>query len=309
MQSTLEKDDKQAGLNDLVAILDADPARIMLEPPDLHVDPVDRAMSLASTLPPPDPALRAAPPPLKDAAAPASRPRKASFGRSVVRGLLAIAVGAAATLGWLSYGEAAKQMFAAWAPQLVAAATAPAPDVKVAGQEAAPAAGAAQQAESPPAATVTAATPPPPPVTPAAPPQAAPVQAAAAPDLTPKLEEMTREIASLRETIEQLKSSQQQLSRDLAKAIEQQEPRRKSAAATPPKPTTRNPPPPPQPAYTPPPPQRQVYTPPRDRDPVYTSRRDEVYVDPPRVYTPPPPQVYVPQPYEPGAPRPPRALP
>lgn len=132
---------------------------------------------------------------------------------------------------------------------------------------------------------------------------------------------MAREIASLRETIEQLKTSQQQLSRELAKAVE-----RKTATTTPPtspKPVTaavRNPPSqqpaytPPQPAYSPPPPQqRQVYAPPRDyvyspRDPVYSR---EVYAEPPRVYTPPPPQVYAPPPsaYDVGAPRPPRPLP
>jgi hypothetical protein len=318
MQSTAQKDEKQAGLSELVAILDREAAPpMMLEPPNLHADPVDHAISLGAPLPPPDPALRAAP------------PRKASFAGRLARAFLAIAVGAAATVGWLSYGEAARQMLAAWAPQLVAAQPSPTDDVKVAEQQteqqATPAETVAEPTPAQPAAAA-AVTPPPAQETPAAPAQAEPVQtAAAAPDLTPRVEEMAREIASLRETIEQLKSHQQQLTRDLAKATEQQEPRRKTTSSAP-KPTataaaSRNPSPPPQPATTPPQ-QRQVYAPPRDqgygspRDSIYTSPRDpvyasprEVYADPPRVYTP---QVYVPPPpssYEPGAPRPPRPLP
>jgi hypothetical protein len=299
MQPILLKDDEQAGLNDLGTVLHGnEPAPVMLEPPDLHVDPVDRAMSLAAELPPPDPALRAAP--VNDNVAPASKGRRSAFARAVARAVLAIVIGAAATVGWLSYGEAARQMLAAWA----FVAPAPAPDVKVVEQQAATSEAVAQPTPVQPA-VVAAATPVP--ENPAPPPSPAPVQAAPAPDLAPKLEDMAREIASLKQTIEQLKTGQQQLSRDLAKAIEQ-EPRRKTAAVPPPaapKPVVAAPRNPPQQAYTPPPPpppQRQVYMPPREQ--VYTP-------PPPQVYAPPAPQMYVPPPpsYDAAAPRPPRPLP
>ena len=314
MQPPPLPDDKQSGLNDVPAIIDHDPARVMLEPPNLHVDPVDRAMALAAELPAPDPALRAAQP-LNDKAQPLSGkmppvlPPQRTFGRSLVRGGLAIGIGAAVTIGLLSYGEAARQMLAAWAPQL---ASVQHTSVKVA-EHAAPVEAAAQ----PPA--VAAPTPPPAPQ-PAAAPPVAEAPAAAATD--PRIEEMAREIATLRETIEQLKSGQQQMSRDLAKVRDakagEPEPRRKTATTPPPpKPAeaaSRGPSP--QPAYAPPP-REPAYGPPPQRQ-VYVPPRDEVYVEPPRVYTPPPPRVYVPPPpqvyapppyYESGAPRPPRPLP
>ena len=318
MQPPPLQEDKQAGLNDVAAIVDHDPARVMLEPPDLHVDPVERAMALAAELPAPDPALRAAPPlndkmSLNDKMPPPLPPRR-NFARSLVRGGLAIAIGAAVTVGLLSYGEAARQMLAAWAPQLTAPAPAPVQDasVKVA-EHAAPVETTAQ----PPAAAVP--TPPPAPQ-PAAAPPAAEVRAAAAPD--PRIEEMAREIASLRETIEQLKSGQQQINRDLAKVRDNKaaEPERRRTATTPPPPPKPAEPasraPSPQPAYAPPP-REPAYAPPPQRQ-VYVPPRDQVYVEPPRVYTPPPPQVYTPPPpqvyvpppyYESGAPRPPRPLP
>jgi len=313
MQPTVQQEDRPAGLNDVAAILDHDSSRVMLEPPDLHADLADRAPSLAAEIPPPDPALRATH--LNDNVATAPRPR-ASLLRGVVHAFVAVAIGAAATVGWLSYGEAAREMIATWTPQFVATGPAQAQDVKVADQ---PAAAAKASVEQPvpaqPVSAVAAVAAPAPAAEIAAPPQAvaAAGEAAAAPDLAPRIEEMAREIASLRETVAQLKSGQQQLSRDLAKAVEQ-EPRRKSATAATPAPAPRpvaaaprsNPPPSqpayasPQPAYTPPqpsyapPPQRQVYVAPP-------------YVPPPQVHTP---RVYVPPPhYYDDAPRPPRPLP
>ncbi len=290
MQSTaVEPADKQAGLNELVAVLQhEEPPKAMLEPPDLHVDLADRVTSAASEVPPPDPALRPA------------HASKASFGGRVARMLLAVCVGAGAIVGWQSYGEAAREMLATWAPQLVAAAPAPSQAEKIAEQQPASTEAAQQQPAAQPVATAAAA-----PAAENAVPQpaaAAPAALAPAPELAPMIEDMAREIASLRQTIEQLKTGQQQISRELAKAIEH-EPRRKTATPAP-KPAVAAPrtpaPPPPRQAYTPPR-EQQVYVPPREQ--VYTPPRDQVYTPPPpQVYVPPPPSTY-------AAPRPPRPLP
>ncbi len=175
--------------------------------------------------------------------------------------MVATAIGVAATIGWQAYGEEAQEMLATVAPRLLAASPVQAQSVSADEMPApAPVQGAAEAAPEKPASAADTTT---------GPQTAAPVQAASSAELTPLIEAMSHEIASLRQTIEQLKAGQQQISRDLAR---EQDARRKIAAtAAAPKPAAtppRNPPPPP-PRYSaaaapPPPPavQQQAIVPP-----------------------------------------------
>lgn len=264
--------------DDIVAILRSEKpaAKEALKAPDpseLHINLNDRAASAAS-LPPIEAELR--PTTLNDNKD--SIPVRKRPARRFLRFLMTVAVGVAATLAWQSYGEAARQMLATWAPQLVAPPAEPI-ETASAPEQADPVAeqGAEQAAPAQPVdvASATADAP----ATPqaAAPAQAAPppaTQAAApAPDLTPMIEEMSREIASLREAVEELKSGQQKLGRDIAKAAEQETKRkvatpapRPAAASDRDRDRDRNPPPPPPQAarqvIMPPPSYTQPYTPP-----------------------------------------------
>jgi hypothetical protein len=133
-----------------------------------------------------------------------------SIGVRAVRGfigfLLAVCIGVAGIV-WQAYGDAAKQMIGRWAPQLVATSSPPLENAGLPEQPNPPAveASAAKAAPAPPA-----------PVAQAAPEGVAP--AAAAPESAVLLESMARELASARQEIDQLKASQQQMSRDVAKS-------------------------------------------------------------------------------------------
>ncbi|MDQ8730672.1 hypothetical protein [Bradyrhizobium sp. LHD-71] len=276
--------------DDIVAILRNGTSRPTLDPSELRVDRADRPAA-AAPAPAVEPELRPARSnDNRTLKAPAAGPRR---GNRFLRFLLTVCFGVAVTVGWQSYGEAARRWLVTQVPQLAAILPVETPSETVSEQAGTAPAEATEEAAAPEqaaAATDTAAAAPPAASAPAE--SAAPVQAAAPPpDLTPAIEGMSREIVSLRETIEELKTSQQQMGRELAKAVEkigEQETRRRTAAPTPtPRPAaqpTRSPAPPP------PPPQ--------------------AVARPQPLMPPPPSSTYSPgQPYIPSSPRPPATLP
>lgn len=289
--STLQHDDPQIDPHhndphdDIVAILRDGAPRVAHDPSELRISPADHVAGSASPAPPLAPALR--PPPLNDdLPLNAARPRPR---RRVMRFVFTVCVGIAATIGWQSYGEAARRMLADWVPQLAAIAPGQAQQASAAEEQSPPPVQSAAEAAPVQAPAVAAA----PAATTAAPAQAAPPQAAP-PDLAPMLEDMSREIASLRQTIEQLKAGQQQISRDLAKAAEQEPKRRVASPAPPPRPAAaqRTPAPLPPPARSM---ASQLPPPPVTTQPVIVPQPSPVQLPP-----------------EPGfasAPRPPRPLP
>jgi hypothetical protein len=155
---------------------------------------------------------------------PGDRP---SIGRRAVRAftrfLLTACIGGAG-VAWQFYGDAGKRIIASWAPHLVLTSS------PLLQNQAPP------EQPSPPtvqAVDVNAA-----PTQPAAPAQTAPKGVAPnAPALSPDsaqlLQSMARDLASVGQEIEQLKASQQQMSRDVAKRSEQN--RRPRISAPPPR--------------------------------------------------------------------------
>jgi uncharacterized membrane protein YccC len=138
-----------------------------------------------------------------------------ALGRPAVRGftglLLAACIGVAAIAWQSSYGDAAKEIIARWAPQL--ALTSPLPLEKP---------GLSEQ-PSPPAVQAAAAktaSPQPAPPAQTAPADVAPT-AVLSPELAQLIETMARDLATVGQGIEQLKTSQEQMARDNAKAVEQ----------------------------------------------------------------------------------------
>jgi len=133
-----------------------------------------------------------------------------SFGVRAIRAfigfLLAVCIGVAGVV-WQAYGDAAKQMIARWTPQLVATSSPPPENPGLPEQPNPPAVQANAGKAAPPQ--------------PAPPAQAAAegvAPAAAAPESAVLLESMARELASARQEIDQLKASQEQMSREIAKA-------------------------------------------------------------------------------------------
>jgi hypothetical protein len=147
------------------------------------------------------------------AAVPGNQP---SLGGRAVRGFTGLMVAAgvcvAAIVWQSSYGDAVKQNVARWAPQFIAttlrllenpglpAQPSPLSVQAVAAETAAP-------QPAPLAQTVRE--------------DVVPTVAALSPELTQLLESMARDLATLRQGIEQLKASQEQMARDNAKAAEQ----------------------------------------------------------------------------------------
>ena len=144
---------------------------------------------------------------------PANRFRQPSRGRPALRGLIGLLLTAGictAAFAWQSYGETVRPMISRWVPQLAAASSLPSETPKLADQQ------------SPPAVQVAAADAAvsqlPPPA------QTAPQEAAAAPiaaEQTQLLQTMARDLASVRQEIEQLKASQEELARENARTAEQ----------------------------------------------------------------------------------------
>jgi hypothetical protein len=213
MHSTLnpQQADPHADPHDdvLVARIDEELSKLahdaMRDPlnPQTHVG---SDFSAGPAVPPVDTTFRAAA--VNNARVPGLRP---SFGMRAVRAfigfLLAVCIGVAGIV-WQAYGDRAKEMIARWTPQLVATSSPPPENPGLSEQP------------NPPAVQANAAKAVPP--QPAPPAQAAPEgvtpAAAAAPESAVLLESMARELASARQEIEQLKASQEQMSRDLAKS-------------------------------------------------------------------------------------------
>jgi hypothetical protein len=147
--------------------------------------------------------------------------------RGILRVLLAICTGIAATTAWHSYGEEAKQRLSRLMPQILMETVASPQDANAveAQDTAAQTAVPEPIAEAEPAQK--AATIAPQPSTPstdpvATPTQAPPVQAALPAETARSLEAMASDIAALKQSVEELKASQQQLRRESAAAAERE---------------------------------------------------------------------------------------
>jgi hypothetical protein len=149
---------------------------------------------------------------------PGGRPSVAARAiRACIGFLLAVCIGVASIV-WQSYGDAAKQIIARWVPPFALTSSSPQENPGLPGQPNPPAVQASAANAAPPQ-----------PVPPA---QAAPEGAAAAsatpsPESTQSLQSMAgdlahaeQEIEQLKASIAQLKTSQQQMSRDIAKVSE-----------------------------------------------------------------------------------------
>src|SRR6266576_4519920 len=117
--------------------------------------------------------------------------------RAFIGFLLALCIGVAGIV-WQAYGDAVKQTAARWAPQFVLTSSLPLQKTGPPEQPNQP----AVQASAAKAAV---------------PESVAPATAAASPESAQLLQSMARDLASLKEEIEQLKGSQEQMSRDIAK--------------------------------------------------------------------------------------------
>jgi hypothetical protein len=223
MQSTLNQrpTDPYADPHDdvLVARIDEELSKLAQ---DAMRDPLDPQTHMGSDIsagpavPPVDTTFRAAA--VNHVRVSGLRP---SIGVRAVRGfigfLLAVCIGVAGIV-WQAYGDAAKQMIGRWAPQFVATSSPPPENAGLPEQPNPPAVEASAAKTAPPA-----------PVAQAAAEGVAP--AAAAPESAVLLESMARELASARQEIDQLKASQQQMSREIAKSSETKSSSAKSSQA------------------------------------------------------------------------------
>ena len=139
--------------------------------------------------------------------------RRSSRGRLALLGLIGLLLAACisvAALAWQSpYGDAAKLMFARWAPQRVSISSLPSDKQELPAQPGPPAVDVA----------ATAALPQPAPLAQTTPQDVAPT--AAPPELAQWLQTMARDLANVEQGIEQLKTSQEQIVRDNAQLAEQ----------------------------------------------------------------------------------------
>ncbi|HEX7882849.1 MAG TPA: hypothetical protein VF499_08935 [Afipia sp.] len=221
--------------------------------------------------------------------------------RGLARGVagLIVCAGIAAAAAWHSYGDEAKQRLSHLVPQLLANTPASAQSANAAEPHDTTAQASQPAADPTPTQDTAAAAPA---TEPSSPAEAAPAPAALSPELTQSIVTMAREVAALKQTVEQLQASQQQLSRDVAKVAEH-EARRKSAAQA------SKPAPPSQPQRTSTqapvtrsvqPASAQAYP----QGPTYpqTAAQREAYISPPA------PMQLPPQPGDTNVPRPPMPL-
>ena len=140
---------------------------------------------------------------------PQSRP-----GRPVLRALVGLSLAACVVVAALvlqsSYGGGAKLVVARWAPQLVPTPSLPPENAPLPAQPAPSIVQVAATEAAPPQATPLAQT---------APQDAAPTATAALPDHTQLLQTMARDLANVERNIEQLRANQQQIASDNSKAI------------------------------------------------------------------------------------------
>jgi hypothetical protein len=228
-------------------------------------------------------------------------------GRGLVGLLLAVCIGAAA-VAWRASGEVAREAITKWAPQFAVKSPPAAEESPPAAQDAPAAAPVQQAAAAPPAASQdTPAEPTPAATTPLAAAAAAAIPAPADPTL--QLQSMARDLANLgqevtllKASLAELKASNEQMSREMAKVSEQnQRPKLSAVQAKPAVPPARRPATsfrPTQAAASPPP-----YPPPQ-ASPPYPPPAAAPYPPPQAAYVPPPAPVAQPQ-ADPDIPRPP----
>jgi hypothetical protein len=142
---------------------------------------------------------------------PQSPPRRPAL-RALVGLPLAAGIVVAALVLQSSYGGGAKLVVARWAPQLVSTPSLPPENPPLPAQPAPSTVHVAAAEAAPPQATSLAQT---------APQDAAPTATAGFPDHTQLLQTIVRDLANLERNIEQLKANQQQIASDNSKAIEE----------------------------------------------------------------------------------------
>lgn len=195
---------------------------------------------------------------------PAVPGKRASRGGRAVRGLtgliLTACIGAAAIVWQSSYGDTAKRIVTRWAPQLVATSSLPLENQGFSAQPSPPAVQ--------PAAAMTASPPPAPPARTAAE-DVAPTAATLSPELTQLLQSMAHDLATVGQGIEQLKVSQEQMTRDNASIAEQLKANQEQMARLSAKVSEQNP----RPRISTPPP-RLAAAPARKPVPAPPSRQD-----------------------------------
>jgi len=152
----------------------------------------------------------------QDAAHTAAQRKRSLLGGHAVRGFtgfaLAACIFAAAMVSQSSYGDTAKQIVARWAPRLVATASVPLDSSGLPAQLSPRVAQAnAAQTALPQSA----------PPSQGSPKDVAPTAASVSPELTQLLQSMARDLATLEQGIEELKTRQEQMARDNANAVEQ----------------------------------------------------------------------------------------
>jgi hypothetical protein len=144
-------------------------------------------------------------------AVPGKRPLRGGAVRGFIGLTLAACIGVAAFVWHSAYGDAARQIIAGWAPQLVLTSS---PRLEKPGLPEQPGPPAIQEAAAkaaPPQPALSART---------APEDVAPTGAVLSPELTQLLQSMARDLATLGQAIEQIKVSQQQMARDHVNAID-----------------------------------------------------------------------------------------
>jgi hypothetical protein len=142
---------------------------------------------------------------------PQSSPRRTAL-RTLVGLPLAACIVVAALVMQSSYGGGAKLVVARWAPQLVSTPSLPPENAPLPAPPAPSIVQVAAAEAAPPQATPMAQT---------APQDAAPTATAAPADHTELLQTMARDLANVERNIEQLKANQQQMASDNSKAIEE----------------------------------------------------------------------------------------
>jgi len=148
---------------------------------------------------------------------PAVRGNRPSLGGRAVRAFIGLTLAACigvVAIAWQSpsYGDAARQIIARWAPQLAPTLSLMLENPGLPAQPSPPTIQAAAAKTAPPQPATLAQT---------APEGAAPTAAAVSPELTPLLQSMARDLATVGQRVEQLKASQEQMARDNANLAEQ----------------------------------------------------------------------------------------
>jgi hypothetical protein len=142
--------------------------------------------------------------------------RLPSRGKPMLRGLIGLLLAACifitAFVSQPSHGDAAKLIFARWAPQLILTSSRPTENL---GLPAQPSPSAVQVAAAEPVAAQ------PTPLAQTAPQDVAPTAAPVSPEVAQLLQTMARDLANVEQRIEQLKASQEQMATDNVKAVEQ----------------------------------------------------------------------------------------